>query len=328
MTRPARPTARLAPRAGFTLIELLVVIGIIVLLISILLPAASKVRTAAQSARTRSTIAAVAGAIERYYHDERAYPGLFSNAQLGLGITGLTFTPAVAGAGAELTGTENMVAALVGGINPIGGTGDPAAVTLDTSAANTIGKGPLNYSVSIVNRTRREPYIDGAAGTLLPQTPFTSTGYFGGSPDAVGVVVGKDSPFPEFYDNYSTPRPLIYLRANVAATGPICMDATVPTTRYNPASNSKYCDYEFSYYKRDPTPDGAFPGDFQFSAAAQDNYKSFYEYLANPATFAGNSATAAAQAASIPRGVDKFILISAGPDRIFGTRDDIFYGGN
>src|ERR1700733_10342033 len=78
-------------RRAFTLIELLVVIGIIVLLISILLPTIGRVRQAAYAADTQSEIVTISTAIHNYYLDNNAFPGPFSNRDIELGhISGLT----------------------------------------------------------------------------------------------------------------------------------------------------------------------------------------------------------------------------------------------
>lgn len=91
--------------AGFTLIELLVVIGIITLLLSILLPVVGRVQVQAQSAKTQSTIAAIAGRDGTLLLDEKSYPGLYSNAQIAAGVA-VTFTSAPPGAGTRLTMSE------------------------------------------------------------------------------------------------------------------------------------------------------------------------------------------------------------------------------
>jgi prepilin-type N-terminal cleavage/methylation domain-containing protein len=315
MTRPASRRLR-----AFTLIELLVVIGIIVLLLAILLPVAGRVRVQAQSTRTAATMASIAGAIERYYQTEHAYPGLYTNSQLAA-ITPITptvtFTPTATGAGTKITGTENMVQSLVGGIDP-NAAGAPATVKLD--ATTTIGKGPLNFALAAQYRTRNQPYID--AGPILPTLPYQSTGCAATSLDTPGTAPGtKDSGFPEFYDNYSQPRPILYLRANVGAAGV----SNKITDAGSTALNQQYSAIEFKFYMRGEAGVKGFPGDFTWGQPTPlnspanpdyDYYGSEVEYLQNP-NLPGTA-----------RGKDKYVLISAGADRVFGTKDDIFYGGN
>ncbi|QOV91994.1 type II secretion system protein [Humisphaera borealis] len=300
--------------AGFTLIELLVVIGIITLLLSILLPVVGRVQVQAQSAKTQSTIAAIAGAMERYFLDEKSYPGLYSNAQIAAGVA-VTFTSAPPGAGTRLTMSEAGAAALAGGLEPVAAnlTGPATCELNSTGAKYTIGKGPMSFSPSVVSRTRRTPYIDIAPGANMPLLPFSLTGCAATNLDQAGIPPAaptRDSGFPEFHDAYSQARPIIYLRANAGAAG-----IASPMATQNPAAAAlkQYTTYEFNYYKRGAN--AGFPGDFNFVASDPDIFASLDDYMRHP------------NVSTEPRGKDKFILVSAGPDRVFGTRDDIFFGG-
>jgi len=69
-----------ASRRGFTLVELLVVIGMIVLLISILLPAVHKAYLEAQRNVMAADLQVISGALEAYKHDFGDYPRM-SNPQ-------------------------------------------------------------------------------------------------------------------------------------------------------------------------------------------------------------------------------------------------------
>ena len=297
-TTPVRST-------GFTLIELLVVIGIITLLISILLPVAGRVRVQAQSAKTQSTMSAISGAIERYFLDHKSYPGVVPNVKITAGF------PAVAG---NLTSSENLVLTLVGGFKYL--SPDP---TIDL---NDVGKGPLNLSDSTVRRTRGAAYLDAAPGGMLAQKPWDVsevTGMVNGSTnplEMVGPPVGTpDSSVPEFLDDYSQRRAVLYLRANVGGTT-LTAVATSATPAYD-ADTKQYNQNHLLQYARGATPDNSFVGDFTFpnNVSDPDKYASWSTYLSHP------------NAINTPRGKDKYILISAGPDRTYGTRDDIFVGG-
>ncbi len=62
-------------RRGFSLIELIVVVGIILILVSILIPALGGARMSAQTADSKSQLASLSTACESYYQIFQAYPG-------------------------------------------------------------------------------------------------------------------------------------------------------------------------------------------------------------------------------------------------------------
>jgi type II secretory pathway pseudopilin PulG len=246
-----------------------------------------------------------------------------------------------------VTGTENLVLGLLGGLR------------LDTSvtppnpafAPTEVGLGPM--SLNPANPRRYSPFIDTryivwCSGTstsfnqsnLMPATP---TPFF----DQAGTS-GNDTPIPEFVDRFPNPMPILYLRARTGAHGVvsdgITMDGINATT---PAAYQYDIRDIYGYvgYLGAPLnlglPHGKFhnlaeietvPTTWPPSEAAKAGVNSTpdaFSYFANfgytPTSVTSPTVT---NYYARPRAVDQFILISAGPDGIYGTQDDITSFGN
>jgi len=78
--------ARPDTRTGFTLVELMAVIGIIVLLMSILVPSITRAVHAANRTRMQYDLQSIATALESYKHDHRSYPEVPRGSGLGANI--------------------------------------------------------------------------------------------------------------------------------------------------------------------------------------------------------------------------------------------------
>lgn len=324
MSQPSRRRVR----PGFTLVELLTVMGIIVVLIGILLPVIAAVRRSAYGTDSQAAVLNLGQAIERYRQDFNAFPGIYSNDQIAARV----ILPA---AGANpVTPTENMVLSLLGGLEP--GATPPGSIALDFTK---IGGGPMSMNPIITARKRYPSYVDAVPGTTIQSMPWQPT--MGGP---VGVIKSdvhgydsRDTMIPEFIDRFPDPLPIIYLRANVGRPNPPTATNTTAalnnTAPYNysgllayvrvsangtrvdfPSSSEDLNNNTVLDSDEDLDGNGALTPDFPDPGS---NVPLPAAYFRNPQVGVDTN-----RATWQPRQKDAFIVIGAGPDRKYGTKDD------
>ncbi len=336
-------------RNGFTLLELLVVIVIIVVLIGLLFPVIHKVKLAGYNADTQSEITQLSNAISQYHTDFGAYPGPFSNDQIE-GITaGITMEQYVPGgappytayagtpwnttnatgftSSANVSGAENLVLGLLGGLRIDSTNNNPAF------APTEVGMGPMSLNLA-GNFKRSTAYLQttGGSSSLLlwcGSGPLRSPQYQSAMTltqfeDETGATSG-DSPIPEFVDRYPTPGPLpiLYLRARVGASGVISTFGAVTPFQYDLRDIYEYTNSHIGldprkYPTHNLTNLGTANGTLTTQSPTTANAMQYFWNRTIPPTNA-----ALPNDTGQPRAVDAYILISAGPDGIYGTADDI-----
>jgi prepilin-type N-terminal cleavage/methylation domain-containing protein len=294
---------------GFTLVEMMVVVFIIVVLMSILLPVVSGVRKRGFDVRTRSLMQKIASACQVYFSDWHAYPGLLPEAQLYPNSNNLIN-------GIKITSTENLTLSLLGGVNPAS-----AAYTFSSS-------GPVSFNPA--NPKQYHAYIDyvpaemdwaptmGGDGTYVAQYNFKNP-------------PTKDTIIPEFIDGYSEPKPILYLRARRSAPAVIDGDDNSDTLAgTKPAQYSRFdvLIYTGQDTAATPTDKGLANDALKFTNSQPPQpqyYQSWYDAFRNegisPIDTAGH---APPNITEVAKGKDGFLLIGAGPSRIWLGRDAIF----
>ncbi|HEV7299264.1 MAG TPA: type II secretion system protein [Tepidisphaeraceae bacterium] len=287
-------------RSAFSLVELLVVIGIIAVLIGILVPTVSKIRTSANVANSQQNISTLVSGIERYHADFRAYPGVFPNDSIGTQhyLTPPATNVPLAGLptqGQLITMSESLVLSLTGGLNLNRDT-TPDTFTYEPAY---VGRGPASLNPGTAPK-QFPAYIE-ASDARLGAKPYVAFG-------------AADTIIPEFLDGFGgEPLPVLYLRARSGASGIV--------TRAGQDENGAARNYQYEVAYLAPYFNAATTGGLQDWGLIGDKPMKgdvdILPYFKN-ATLSGGS-----NAIGTPRSKDTYILIAAGKDRKYGTDDDI-----
>ncbi len=299
-----------AHRAGFTLVELMMVVLIIVILMSILVPLVSKVRIKAYGANTAAQIGQLRSACEAYKQTFGRYPGPLNDEDIFYKAPGAIARNI---GGTRVTEAENLVLGLLGGLTLNGAGTSTPPYTYD---ATKVGSGISNLNAN--DPKVFPPLMEGWQDQL--SSAVSGTGRF---KDTRSTTTG-DSDVPEFVDRYPLePMPILYLRARPGATGVMsnANSAAGPFNQYDFHMISPYVNTAVNGLTQGLTAAGnintALAKDVDPKHPTKQNYLPYFlDTSAN--TPGGLNANTA-----VPRQKDAFILISAGPDRVYGTSDDI-----
>ncbi len=239
------------PRRGFTLTELLIAIGIIVLLIGLLLPVVTKVRMSAYGASTASQISALMTAIEQYHNDFSAYPGPLPLNQINYAVSStdpsykepfvvdptgapqkLIYSPTAPTVGAstfnldQISGSENLILGLLGGLKVINDAGSVTFVYDPTAIYSLVGLESCFNSrrcwavILNINLPKTHPayYTCQGRRSLKPVRSQRCQRQSASFADPGGRAP-KDTIIPVFVDKYPDSMPILYMRAQRSAAG-------------------------------------------------------------------------------------------------------------
>ncbi len=285
---------------GFTILELLTVMIIIGLLMSIMVPGTRKAKQVAMSLKQKAQLRDIGRGLEFWYFDHNmAYPD--SN----FSVTTSLYT----------TGAHKLAEALMGR----DGHGFDSNSTWDAKADEI---NPLIYGSIHPYRDRESVYIDsdkignfqiaqiypvGGTGAVYPgdydETPAaTSNGQAGVLTD---IFKNKKITMPVSNDSVKVGSPILYFKANNSTI----YDASTPSQ-----SIFNYIDNAAIFALGHNIDGVANPHPF---ADPADGVDDFYASLVNPTVRINGIGDPE------PYNKDTFILMSAGPDGLYGTSDDI-----
>lgn len=336
-TRHPRPHA-------FTLVELIVVVGIISLLITLLIPAISTVKTQARKRQTDATINALSVGLEAY-KAESEIGGAYPPSRPDQPTANQWYVASPYQDGARITYQRGLSGAgllywAMAGADGLGCPGffdtDGDGFWADNTDAEEGGNGLYTIVQSGPNAgrpiyTRRGPYVDLEKASVTPRNPDDGGRTF--------LIPDTRAPLemPVFLDAFGAP--IIYYRANRGA-GYIATDESDNPYRlgiYDPDDNifitggpgikpgiNEIRPQDVlnigvrtghpmgTYWENGATrlPPGAKPADFDWTPEQR-------------LTFIGAIYNPAVQVTFQPKNPDTFLLISPGPDRRYGTGDDI-----
>jgi prepilin-type N-terminal cleavage/methylation domain-containing protein len=293
-------------KTGFTIIELLTVMSIIVILISVLVPGLNMARRYAKHVKQKAQFHSIGVALEQFSADQGGYPE-----------SGLT------AAAPYTVGAQRLAEALMGrdrrGYDPMSNWDAQA----DSGSTTIYANDPLTPEGLASLDRRKGPYLpDVAAFQVVELYPLpASTG---------SVYPGITTPAPVLTDEYTVKNvttasgkavkagsPVLYYKANVSST--LFPDSN---SAINPVTNSyiiNCLDNEELIALGTVKSGGSVKHFFDFISSpvtAVTARQMFYQAITNPQ-----------MSPPWPYNQDSYILISAGFDGVFGTKDDVFNFG-
>jgi prepilin-type N-terminal cleavage/methylation domain-containing protein len=279
---------------GFTLVELLAVLGIIAILVALLIPALTTVRKMAKETQQKAQITTIELAIVAFKNDYGDYPpshGYDSSGNVDYSYCGAQ-TLAEALVGWDLMGFHPKSAWRADGKDKDGGSDAYDPPTPDEENLKK-RKGPY-LELATANAFRLNQLFDST--TPLAGDTFVICDVFGVKSVTIGSKTVKAG------------APILYYRANTSsktidASSGLWDDELI----YNRLDNSNFINFvkepaDVAKYPSHPTP----VNPLTITAF-------FYEYIRDSKV----------TAAPWPSRPDSYILISAGSDGLYGTRDDI-----
>ncbi len=308
-------------RHGFTIIELLTVMSIIVILISLLTPALNRVRRYATDVKQKAQFHSIGVALDLFSNENEGYPP--SNAEEPNGVFTYycgAMKLAEAMVGQDLKGFNQTSRFDKGGFNQLA-----PYLGMPYPPYNTCGAGldaPC-YTENIKSRKlsleleRANAYVlrDIYDTTIITTAGFDPCTYVlcDSYNRATNKNTGKKIGMPILYYKADTGK--MTFPDGIVSPAVMGMQANRLTYTYNFYDNQQLIDFGIPWQ---PTLTNAHPmasgGTTPDGVPVTDNPKKFYDTIRNSKISSGDK----------PYRTDSYILISAGFDGQYGTKDDIY----
>ncbi|UCE99895.1 MAG: type II secretion system protein [Planctomycetota bacterium] len=277
-------------KSGFTMVELLTVLAVITILVGLLIPALAMVRKIAKETQQKAQLTTIGLAIMAFKVDYGDYP------------------PSGAKDAADLdySGAQKLAEALLGwdlmGFHPDSDFRSDG----EDGSGNVIYPDPLDPIADIDNlNERRELYLEaGTANAFKLEELFNSVPRLEPETFVLCDVFGVRRITVSQGETIKAGTPILYYRANTSSKDHI-VTTSFNERIYNVFDNRYLVDLDTV------TIDGTV-GEEHPLGDSSNNYEAFYEYITDPKV-----------AVPWPHRPDSYILITAGADGKYGTRDDI-----
>jgi prepilin-type N-terminal cleavage/methylation domain-containing protein len=278
-------------KSAFTLVEILAVLAIIAILVSLLIPALTMVRKVAKETQQKAQITTIELAIVAFKNDYGDYPPSHGCSFSG-GVCNPDYT--------TYCGAQTLAEALVGwdlmGFHPKSAWRDDGK---DKDNGDTAYTGATTGSQADRERNlneRKGPYLEVAtANAFRLNQLFTNTSSFNPNRFVICDVFGKKL-VTIGGKSVKAGAPILYYKANTSSKTIASSESDYTKLIYNRMDN---------YYFVHDVKDGVNP--------LAGTRAVFYDYITDPKV----------TTVKWPSRPDSYILISAGADGLYGTRDDI-----
>jgi len=315
------------PTGGFTLIELLVVVGILVILLSILLPAIAKVKQSGYIASTTAELKGISSACDGYQAVFGGYPGVFAEADVASSHTA---------SGNCLSGTQNLVISLMGQIS----TGT-ANVTINGSGACVITPPPSGGVVDLASGLGGGQYKQYAAFFAPKATDLTTAvtitpgANMTTKPYTLTTTTGATPVLSTLVDRFPDALPILYYRKTPNVDNPVFwnkppVSASVPAAAFYRDCNMEYTDSTLvkapsggGFNETSTTGYGGLDGgSYTYGATTTpwpitSTYNVFGRLVSNTTSWVGGVFS---NATATP--VGGYVLMAAGPSRVYGNTNN------